>query len=162
MRSSARRAIAVTVLVALALGAGASESEADVVTGERTELALIAVDRVSSTATPEETEQVWRQANASLQGDRDLYICLESARVRRGARGSVSATLVFDRAREPRVTVAVRGAIPASARRCIQTATAAVWLRAAPAGRVTLRARFEIVTFPVRNHRPDDRPDMPF
>ena len=160
MPSSAPRAI--TALAAIALCAWTSHGAADVVTGERTELALLSVDRVSSTATPEETEQVWRQANASLQGDRDLSICLESARVRPGARGSVSATLVFDRAREPRVTVAARGAIPASTRRCIQTAAAAVWLRAAPAGRVTLRARFEIVTFPVRNHRPDDRPDMPF
>lgn len=146
---------------ALALSAGASRSTADVVTGERTQLALISVDRVSSTASPEETEQVWRQANASLQGDRDLHICLEGIRVRLGA-GSASATLVFDRAREPRVSVATRGAIPAAARRCIQTAAAAVWLRAAPAGRVTLRARFEIVTVHLPGHPPDARPDMPF
>lgn len=143
-------AIAVAALTTIALCAGASRSAADVVTGERTQLVLVAVDRVSSSAPPEETERVWRQANASLQGNRDLDICLESTRVRRGA-GSVSVTLLFDRAREPRVSVAAAGAIPAAARRCIQAAAAAVWLRAAPAGRVTLRARFEIVTLALRD-----------
>jgi hypothetical protein len=131
----------------LAIGAWmvAASASADVAYPLPPTLALVAVETVSTTSPDDEAEQARRHVNHALSENSDLSRCLDDVRVVRNA-GSISATLTFERSREPRLEVRTAGRIPSAARRCVETSARDVRLWNAPSATIVVRARFRVVS----------------